>query len=322
MSKATTSDWQTIQATVVQNLKTARHHLWGNNVVYLVLFLIEYYFATVSHSETLRADAFNNLSGILSSGLLIMGLFIAARTHDEDLMGAPISPAEQKSLGPRIQQSRFRFETIYTLIAGLLMISIAADIIFKGLQTLLTPHQLGIPSFAAAIGAGVSSLALLGLWGANHYWSRRLNNAALIAASRDTFSDALTSLVTVITIIGTTLLKVYWLDSIASILLGIYILNSGLKICHESSLNLVDYFDPYLEARYQARIETFKPVEGVQYLQAHYDGNLILLDVTIVVAPTMTATAIYALSQRINKVLWREFGVMQTDVLIVPHQKN
>lgn len=318
MATPNNNDWQQIQQQVVKNLKHARHHLWGNVVVYLSLFLVEYYYAQVGHSQALRADAFNNLSGIISTGLLLTGLFIATKTHDDDLFGAPIAPAEQVTIGPRIQQSRFRFETIYTLIAGVIMIAIALEIIGKGGWALLNQSASKTPLPIAGLGAAFSGATLLILWGFNHYWSRKLNNAALIAASRDTFSDALTSLVTVITVLSTTWWHLPWLDSIASIGLGLYILHSGLHIFQESSLNLVDYFDPYLEQQYQATIEQLVAVQQVTFLKAHYDGNLIMLDVTIAVTPTLTVTDTYALSQQINTMLWAQFGVMETKVIIVP----
>lgn len=318
MPPNTGQNWQAIQRQVVQNLRTARHHLYGNVAVYLGLFLIEDWFAQLGQSQTLRADAFNNLSGILSTGLLMTGLFIATKTHDDDLLGAPISPAEQKSLGPRIQQSRFRFETVYTLLAGATMIAIAADIIFKGILKLVQHPNTPVTSQVAELGALISFFTLLILWGFNHFWSRKLKNAALIAASRDTFTDALTSLVTIITILSTTLLHLNWLDSLMSIGLGGYILTTGLKIFRDSSLNLVDYFNPYLEARYQARLETMTGIQKVDFLKASYDGSLIMMTVTITVSPTMTAQAIYDLSQNINTTMWVQFGVMQTDVMTIP----
>jgi len=287
-------------------------------VVYFALFLVEYYYAQVGHSQTLQADAFNNFSGIVSTGLLLTGLYIATETHDDDLFGAPISPAEQRSLGPRIQQSRFRFETVYTLITGVIMMGIALEIMIKGGHSLLAKDPPQVPLPVAGLGAAFSGVVLLMLWGVNHYWSRKLKNAALTAASRDTFSDALTSIVTVVTVIGTTWLRIPWLDSVASILLGIYIFHAGIHIFQESSLNLVDYFDPYLEQRYQSQIESLPAVKRVVFLRAHYDGNLILLDVTIAVDGHLTAVQIYQLSQQINAMMWAQFSVMATNVMTVP----
>lgn len=244
------------------------------------------------------------------------GLFIASRTHDDDLFGAPIAPAEQQQLGPQIQQSRFRFETIFNLLAGTIMVAIGIDIIIKGVMTFATRTPFKNLSSIAGLAAGFSFVVLLVLWAFNHYWSRKLNNAALTAASRDTFTDALTSLTTVLTILVTVKLHLQWFDNLISIGLGLYILNTGTKIFRESSLNLVDYFDPYLEDRYQRRIADLTSVRKVIFLKAHYDGNLIMLRATIVVPPRMTAIEITRLIETINQIMWQEFGVMETDVMI------
>ena len=309
-------DWHQIEQPVVISLKTARHHLWGNVAVYLGLFIIELLGARWGHSQALRADAFNNLSGIFSTGLLMTGLFIASLTHDYDLFGALIAPTEQQQLGPRIQQSRFRFETIFNLLAGTIMAAIGIDIIIKGVMTFATRTPFKNLSSIAGLAAGFSFVVLLVLWAFNHYWSRKLNNAALTAASRDTFTDALTSLTTVLTILVTVKLHLQWFDNLISIGLGLYILNTGTKIFRESSLNLVDYFDPYLEGRYQRRIADLTSVRKVIFLKAHYDGNLIMLRATIVVPPRMTAIEITRLIETINQIMWQEFGVMETDVMI------
>ena len=244
------------------------------------------------------------------------GLFIASRTHDDDLFGAPIAPAEQQQLGPRIQQSRFRFETIFNLLAGTIMAAIGIDIIIKGVMTFATRTPFKNLSSIAGLAAGFSFVVLLVLWAFNHYWSRKLNNAALTAASRDTFTDALTSLTTVLTILVTVKLHLQWFDNLISIGLGLYILNTGTKFFRESSLNLVDYFDPYLEDRYQRRIADLTSVRKVIFLKAHYDGNLIMLRATIGVPPRMTAIEITRLIETINQIMWQEFGVMETDVMI------
>ncbi|MFD1670736.1 cation diffusion facilitator family transporter [Agrilactobacillus yilanensis] len=314
------NNWNTIQSKVVYDLKRARHRLWLNVAAYLVLFIIEYVLANIGHSNVLRADAFNNLSGILGTGLLITGLIIAARTHDEDLFGAPISEAEQRSLGPRIQQSRFRFETVYTLVSGLIMAAIAIDIIYKGIISLSHQASAKTPTPITGIGAAISGIILLGLYFYNKYSSVKLNNATLSAAAKDILGDTLTSFATTISIFGSILFQLKWLDGVASMLIGLYILNSGITIFRESSLKLVDYFDPNLEAAYQQALIQVAGVKDIIFLKAHYDGSLIMLDVTVVVDSNMTAQEIYQLTNNINDLMQAKFGVTQTDVMIHPDQ--
>jgi len=313
--------WDQIQHAAVDRLRRAHHHLWENVSIYLGLFTVEFFCAQVGHSQVLQADAFNNLSGIFSTGLLMTGLYIAAKTKDDDLWGAPISKEEQTTLGPRIQQSRFRFETIYTLIAGLVMVIIAADIIYKALLVLIQRPTYHLEQDVAIVGALISGILLTGLWLSNRHWAKVLANTALTAAARDSLTDALTSAVTVLTIISVAWLRATWLDGLASLILGCYILYTGIKIFRASSLNLVDYFDPQLEHRYRQQIAAFPGVRSVIFLKAYYDGNLIMVSVTVAVDPQMTAATIYDLTRQIDSVMQHRFNVAATALMVVPRDR-
>lgn len=309
--------WDRIQIDAVKKLKSVRNYLWINTGIYLGLFFIEYSLSKVSHSQMLFADALNNLSGIFSTGLLMTGIYIASKTRDDDLLGAPISVAEQKSLGPRIQQSRFQFENIYTLISGVLMIAIALNIDYSGFKSILSHHQV-VPNSLGAMGAIISFALLLVSAFLTKHGQKKLNDATLDAAAKDIFSDVLTSLVAFITICGSILIKQSWLDGVTSILLGFYILYSGLSILKKSSLDLVGYFDPKLEQSYRETIEEFPEVQRVIFIRARYDGNLIMLDVVIQIDKRMTVTDIYKLSQLITNIMQQRFGIVETNVMVYP----
>ena len=312
------SPWDQIQQKTVVNLRRAHQHLWENITVYLILFLIEFICAQLAHSQLLQADAFNNFSGVFSTGLLMTGLYIAAKTKDDDLWGAPISKEEQTHLGPRIQQSRFRFETIYTLIAGLVMVIIAADIIYKAIRILMQQPTYHLQQGTATLGALISSLLLTYLWLSNRHWAKILTNTALDAAARDSLTDALTSAVTILTILSIAWLRATWLDGLASLILGSYILYTGVKIFRTSSLNLVDYFDPQLESQYRQQVAAFPDVRSVVFLKAYYDGNLIMVSVTVAVDPLMTAATIYDLTRQIDTLMNQRFNVTATALMVIP----
>lgn len=318
MPTTTHATWDQIQRQTVVNLRRAHHHLWENIIVYLSLFIVEFICAQLGHSQLLRADAFNNFSGVFSTGLLMTGLYIAAKTKDDDLWGAPISEEDQIHLGPRIQQSRFRFETIYTLIAGLVMVVIAADIIYKAVLVLIQQPTYHLQQGVATLGALISSLLLTWLWLANRHWAKVLANTSLAAAARDSLTDALTSAVTVLTILSIAWWRATWLDGLASLILGVYILHTGIKIFRTSSLNLVDYFDPRLEDQYRQQVAAFPGIRAVVFLKAYYDGNLIMVSVTVAVDPQMTATTIYNLTRRIDTLMKRRFNVTATALMVIP----
>ena len=82
------NNWEKTQANELAKIRASQHHLIYNLIAYVVISIIEYWLAEISKSQTLRADAFNNLSGIISTFLLMMGLHIAQDVDDDDIIGA------------------------------------------------------------------------------------------------------------------------------------------------------------------------------------------------------------------------------------------
>lgn len=89
-------DWQRVEKQQFTKYRTVTAGLVFNVVVYGVIFCIEYLLALKSGAEVLKADAFNNLTGTLSTVLLLTGVHIATDNDDNDddddndLLGAPL----------------------------------------------------------------------------------------------------------------------------------------------------------------------------------------------------------------------------------------
>ncbi|ARN93571.1 cation transporter [Levilactobacillus brevis] len=309
--------WHARQQEELQKLRGAQQHLLLNVGAYLTISVIEFYLAIIGHSQTLRADAFNNLSGIISSVLLFVGIHIARDIDDDDLMGQPL-PEDLEQDGQRLQLTRFHYETVFTMITGIVMIAIAASVIYSGIRSLMHPASQEVPQPITLLGAGIAAVIMLGVWWLNRRTGRRLKNAALTAAAQDSLSDAVTSLGTLVAIGGALIFKLDWLDGVASILVGIFILTSGIKIFRESSLNLADYFDPQVEDQFRQAALAFPAVQQVMELKAHYNGNVVTLDLVIAVDAHMEVQDSYQLGEEIEAVMRQQFGIVDTDVMVVP----
>lgn len=315
--QAENAAWKTIQTQELRKLRSAQQHLWFNVGAYLLISVIEFYLAIIGHSQTLRADAFNNLAGIISAALLLVGIFIARDIDDDDLMGQPL-PQDLQKTGQRLQLTRFHYETVFTLITGIVMVAIAVSVIYGGLKSLVKPATQEIPRPITLVGAAIAMGIMLIVWWFNRQGGRKLNNAALTAAAQDSLSDALTSLGTLVAIGGALCFRVTWLDGVASIVVGFFILAAGIQIFRESSLNLADYFDPQAEAQFRAAIEQHAQVVRVEELNAHYSGNMVTLDVIIAVDAHMEVQDSYRLGEEIESQMRRQFGIVDTDVMAVP----
>lgn len=318
-------DWERVQKNELNKLNVAMRHLSVNILAYLLISIIEWCLASLSHSQTLRADAFNNLSGIISTLLLMVGIHIARDINDDDIAG--VVPMPKLSLhktgnDQRVQFTRFRYETIFTLVTGIVMISISLSVIVSGIVGLLNPAKRVVPQPIALVGALIASVIMLLVWRYNKHAGRKLQNASLIASAQDSLSDALTSIGTLISIAGALFFELDWLDGATSIIVGGFILYSGARIFMESSLNLADYFDPKVEETFRKTIATLPEVSAVDELKAHYNGNLVTLDVVIVVDANMNVLESYHLAERIESLMRVKFGVIDTDVSFLPDTKT
>lgn len=317
--------WEQTQATELAKIRASQRHLIYNVAAYLLISILEYWLAAISKSQTLRADAFNNLSGIISTVLLMLGLHIAQDVDDDDIIGARLPKGNyQAHMGSdqRVQFVRWRYETIFSLVTAVVMIAIALNVIIDGIKALLSPASRVVPQPVAIIGAGIASVIMLVVWYMNRQTGRKLQNAALLASAQDSLSDAFTSIGTMIAIAGALLFDLAWLDGVTSIVVGFFILYSGLKIFFDSSLNLTDYFDPQAEKEYGDAIHDVAKVRRVVELKAHYNGNVVTLDATVMVNSKMTVLESFQLSERIEQMLREKFGIIDADISFIPDPKT
>ena len=53
-------------------------------------------------------------------------------------------------------------------------------------------------------------------------------------------------------------------------------------------------------------------------LKAHYNGNVVSLDATVIVDGKMTILESYQLSEKIERTLRKKFGIVDTDISFIP----
>lgn len=306
-----------IQQNEIRNLKNAKNSLWLNVSIYIIITIVEYWLSIVGNSQALRADAFNNLSGVISTAILIVGLFEATNIDDDDFVGKPLSQKYGRSKNV-LQLSRFRLETIFTLITSFVIVLIALQIIFQSSIGLFHLKGKESPNLISALGAAIATLMMLIVWYSNRHNGKKLNSTSLLAAAKDSLGDVITSLGTMITVLLSYFLKLPWIDSVVSIAIGLFILWSGLMIFQECTLNLADYVDPALEHKMKDSVEKFKDVHEVIDLRSRYNGNIFIVDIFIMVDPNKTALELYDLDERIENKLRKKFNVFDTTITVVP----
>lgn len=305
----------------IDKLNSAAKYLYLNVAIYILITIIEYWLSIIGHSQALRADALNNLSGVISTGILILGLREATNVNDDDIIGRDL-PKENVRSQNSLQLSRFRLETIFTLMTSFVIILISIQIIVNGIIGLTKLASSTSPNLMSALGAGIATLMMLIVWYINSHFGKKLNNASLSAAGKDSLGDVVTSFGTMITVLISFVLELSWLDSTVSIVIGLFILWQGLRIFQECTLNLIDYVDPVLESKMRQTVSHLKKVHRVVDLTSRYNGNLLIVDIFIMVNPKATAFEIYHLNEKIERKLHHKYNVYDITVTIIPGPKD
>ena len=301
----------------IKKLKTALKSLWFNIAIYLLITLIEYWLASIGHSQALKADAMNNLSGVISTLFLIVGLHTATDSDDHFLVGKRI-PLLNGRNDDRMQLSRFRMATIFTLITSLIIIFMAGQIIIQSVQVVLIGSGRRQPNLFSALGAGIATVLMLIVWYFNYHNGKRLKNAVLSAAAKDSMGDVATSFGTLVTVLAAFWFNIPWLDSTVSIIIGFFVLWSGLVIFQECTLNLADYVDPDLEQQIKAAIIQFDEIHQITEFRSRYNGDVLIVEMLIMVDARMDVMTLYNLTERIEKKLEAQFQIFDVTTQAVP----
>ena len=301
----------------INKLNYSIRFLYINVFIYILITIVEYWLAKIGNSQALRADALNNLSGVISTGVLILGIKEATNVDDDDILGRDL-PKENIRSKNSLQLSRFRLETVFTLMTSFIIILIAIQIVYSGIKGLMNLNSIENPNPVSAIGASIATVLMLVVWYLNYHNGKKLKNASLQAAAKDSLGDVVTSFSTMITVLLSMALKVAFLDSAVSIVIGIFILWQGIVIFQESSLNLIDYVDPELEKDMRQDIYNIEEVRDVIDLTSRYNGNMLIVDVFVKVAAEDTAMSIYQLNKKIKDELFKKYGVYDVTLTTIP----
>ena len=154
----------------------AQKGAWVSIFAYLFMSAIKLSFGYLGHSEALVADGLNNTTDIIASIAVLIGLKISVKPPDQDH-----------------HYGHTRAETIASLIAAFIMISVGLTVIIQAIESLITPRTES-PTTFTAIAAAFSAIFMFAIYNYNRLLSKKTKNASLAAVAKDNLSDALVSI--------------------------------------------------------------------------------------------------------------------------------
>ncbi|HFE5810314.1 TPA: cation diffusion facilitator family transporter [Staphylococcus aureus] len=247
-----------------ENLKLAQRGAYLSLIVYIILSIVKYVTGFVFNSAAVRADALNNMTDIIVSLAVIIGLKIS------------IKPADRNH-----PYGHLKSENISSLLVSFVIMFVGIQVVIQNAPRLFKEDDV-VPNAITIIVSLISGLIMLIVFAVNQSLAKRTKSSSLNSAAKDNLSDSLVSIGTAIGLIFTQI-GFPIVDIILATLLGLLIVYTGFGIFKEAIFMLSDGFNESELEAYRNDILEVDEVQKVKSIKGRYHGSSVFIDVTIVV---------------------------------------
>ena len=264
------------------NLRKGEKGAWLSIGAYVFLSALKLFFGFAGSSEALKADGLNNLTDIIASAAVLIGLRISQKPPDENH-----------------HYGHLRAETIASLLASFIMAVIGLQVLSGAVRSFFEPAAAAPSLFTASI-AFFSAVVMYGVYRYNLKLSREIKSSAVKAAAYDNRSDALVSIGAGIGILGA-VFGAPVLDIITAFIVGLLIIKTALDIFKESVLTLTDAFNEEEVETISAIIRKVPGVGELRDFKGRNHGNVMFVDLTIAVNPLLNVVESHWITEEIER---------------------
>ncbi len=264
------------------NLRKGEKGAWISIGAYVFLSALKLFFGFWGSSEALKADGFNNLTDIIASVAVLVGLRISQKPPDENH-----------------HYGHLRAETIASLLASFIMAVIGLQVLTNAIRSIFEPAAEA-PSLVTAWVAFFSAVVMYAVYRYNLKLSREIKSTAVRAAAYDNRSDALVSIGAGIGIIGA-IFGAPILDVITAFIVGLIIIKTALDIFKESVITLTDGFDEDEVETLSVLVRRVPGVITLRDFKGRNHGNVMFIDLTVSVAPNLNVVESHWITEEIER---------------------
>ena len=267
------------ESLVAQRAAAATRSTWVSVAVNSILTLLQIATGIFANSQGLIADGVHSLSDLVADFVVLFATHHSKKDADLD--------------HPYGHQ---RFETGASLALGALLLAVGIGMLWSAFSKLQTPESIPVVHLAAlwvALGALVAKETLFRYMLAV---AKRVKSSMLVANAWHARSDAASSLVVAIGIIGN-LAGFPILDPIAALIVGFMVSRMGWEFGWDALHDLMDRAvdEQEVDAIRITLLET-PGVENVHDLRTRKMGDMIVVDVHLEVEASQTVEAGHAIA--------------------------
>jgi len=254
-----------------QRAKAASRSTWVSVVVNLVLTIAQIVAGLLTRSQGLVADGIHSLSDLVADFVVLVAAHQSRKDADED--------------HPYGHQ---RFETAASLALGALLLAVGVGMLWSAFTKLQHPASIPEVHSMALWVAGLALAAKEGLFRYMLAVAKRVKSSMLVANAWHARSDAASSLVVGVGIIGN-LAGYPILDPIAALIVGLMVLRMGWSFGWDALHDLMDRaVDEEEVAAIRQTLADTPGVSGVHDVRTRKMGDMIVVDAHIEVDSRLT----------------------------------
>ncbi|MGL4742156.1 MAG: cation diffusion facilitator family transporter [Sarcina sp.] len=220
----------------------------------IILFIVKFSIGFLTGSIAITADAFNNLSDVLSSVITIVGFKISTLPADKE---HPFGHG--------------RAEYISAFIVSFMVILVGLEFLKTSIMRIInpTPVTFEVIPFILLLGTIIIKL-WLGLF--NNNIGKKIKSSAIKASGMDAFGDVFTSSCVAISFLAAKF-TTFPIDAYVGALVSLFIIYTGISLLKETISSLLgEAPDPELVKNLTEYLLTFPNITNVHDLMIHNYG--------------------------------------------------
>lgn len=254
-------------------------------IINILLGFIKIIGGYVFHSHGLIADGVHSFSDLIIDAMVLFASKYGSQDADDT--------------HPYGHQ---RIETATTLILALILIIAGTCIIWDSFNDMMLKQNSVAAPLALPI-AIISILANEGLFHYTHYIGKKINSGLIIANAWHRRSDAASSAIVLIGLLGS-LAGFHYLDGAAALIVGLMIINMGKNYGWDSVKELVDTaVEPEMYKTIEKVIANVPGVSKIHQLRSRMMGRDIYVDVHVLVSPYISVSEGHYIAQHVHHAL-------------------
>lgn len=265
----------------LNNLKVAQNGAYLSISVYIILALVKFYFGTVYDSAAVRADGLNNLTDILASIAVLVGLKVSIKPPDDNH-----------------PYGHLKSENIAALVVSFIIMFVGLQVLIENIPAIFQPASEP-PHPVVIIVSIISGLIMMVVFFINNRLAKKTKSVSLRSAAMDNLSDGMISIGTAIGLVLTQV-GLPIADVIIASILGLMIMYTGYTIFRDSIFALSDGYKETDLMEHKEDILEVNGVREVKSIKGRYHGSSIFLDVTIIVDPDITVTEAHHICDKVE----------------------